>query len=126
MYPVRPVGLVVLWIAVLVLGVLLPFYFGVTLTSSAAVVHGLRRRTILWSDVQAIQVESIMGTRTVVIHEAGGRRTRLRAPTTGFLAWDRRFEEKFHVIGRWWLDHRGTDWTPVPPPRAWWNTSSMS
>ncbi|MFE7712274.1 hypothetical protein ACFU6I_42485 [Streptomyces sp. NPDC057486] len=93
--------------------------FGITLTQSAAVVHNLTRRTIPWADVQAIQVESFFGARTVVIYEAGGRRTRLRAPITGFLNWDRTFEEKFHVIGRWWLYHRGPDWAPGPPPRAW-------
>lgn len=95
--------------------------FGVTLTQSAAVVHNLARRTIPWADVQAIQIESSLGTRTVVIYEASGRRTRLRAPITGFLSWDRTFEEKFHPIGRWWLDHRGPDWAPAPPPMARWS-----
>lgn len=95
--------------------------FGVTLTPSAAIVHNLRRRTIPWSNVQAIQIESLFGSRTVVIYEAGGRRTRLRAPFTGFLSWDRSFEEKFHTIGRWWLDHRGPNWAPVPPPGAQWS-----
>ena len=94
--------------------------FGVTLTPSAAIVRNLRRRTIQWSNVQAIQMESFFGSRTVVIYEAGGRCTRLRAPITGFLSWDRSFEEKFHTIGRWWLDHRGPDWAPVPPPGAQW------
>jgi hypothetical protein len=94
--------------------------FGITLTASAAVVHGLRRRTVPWSDVQAVMIEPLLGSRTVVIHEAGGRRTRLRAPITGFLSWDSDFEEKFHTIGRWWLEHRGPDWVPVPPPWAWW------
>ncbi|MFJ9244158.1 hypothetical protein [Streptomyces sp. NPDC101776] len=107
---------------VLVLDILLPAYFGVTLTESAAVVRNLRRRTIPWADIQSIQIESVMGTRTVVLYETNGRRTRLRAPSTGFLAWDRRFEEKFHVIGQWWLTHRGPDWTPAPPPQTWWNT----
>ncbi|MFJ5900631.1 hypothetical protein ACIQFZ_35655 [Streptomyces sp. NPDC093064] len=108
-------------------GVILPFVmliisrpFGVTLTQSAAIVHNLRRRTIPWSNVQAIRMGSLFGSRTVVIYEAGGRGTRLRAPITGFLSWDRRFEEKFHTIGRWWLDHRGPDWAPVPPPGAQW------
>lgn len=111
----------------LIWGVLLPLAlittrsFGVTLTPSAAIAHNLRRRTIQWSDVQAIQIESLLGSRTVVIYEAGGRHTRLRAPMTGFLSWDRGFEEKFHTIGRWWLDHRGPDWVPVPPPAVWWS-----
>lgn len=112
----------VLGTGLVVWGVLLPLLlitsrsFGVTLTPAAAVVHNFRRRPIQWSDVQAIQIESLLGSRTVVIYEAGGRSTRLRAPSTGFLSWDRGFEEKFHTIGRWWLDHRGPDWTPVPPP----------
>ncbi|MFE5406130.1 hypothetical protein ACFQ9Z_33170 [Streptomyces sp. NPDC056580] len=100
--------------------------FGVTLTPSAAIVHNLRRRTIPWSSVQAIQIESLFGSRTVVIYEAGGRRTRLRAPITAFLNWDHSFEEKFHTIGRWWLDNRGPDWVPVPPPGARWGGPPVS
>lgn len=100
--------------------------FGVTLTPSAAIVHNLRRRTIPWSSVQAIQIESLFGSRTVVIYEAGGRRTRLRAPITAPLNWDRSFEEKFHTIGRWWLDHRGPDWVAVPPPGARWGGPPVS
>lgn len=100
--------------------------FGVTLTPSAAIVHNLGRRTIPWSSVQAIQIESLFGSRTVVIYEAGGRRTRLRAPISAFLNWDRSFEEKFHTIGRWWLDHRGPDWAPVPPPGAQWGGPPVS
>ncbi len=97
-------------------------YFGVTLTESTAIVHNLRRRTIQWSNVQAVRVERIQGAQTVVIYEAGGRRTRLRAPITGFLSWDRGFEEKFRTIGRWWLDHRGPDWAPVLLPGAQWSS----
>jgi hypothetical protein len=114
-------------VSALFMAVALPFVvlitsrpFGVTLTPSAAIVHNLRRRTIPWSNVQAIQIESLRGSRTVVIYEAGGRCTRLRAPIAGFLSWDRSFEEKFHTIGRWWLNHRGSDWAPVPPPGAQW------
>ncbi|MFD4556001.1 hypothetical protein ACFWP5_17060 [Streptomyces sp. NPDC058469] len=115
-------GLVTFWIVLLALATLLPAYFGITLTPSAAVVRNVRRRTIPWSDIQAIQIESTLGTKSIVLHEANGRRTRLRAPTTGFPVWDRHFEEKFHTIGTWWLTHRGPDWTPTPPPPTWWNT----
>ncbi|MGH1554427.1 hypothetical protein ACRAWF_28255 [Streptomyces sp. L7] len=93
--------------------------FGITLTPSAVVVHNLRRRTIPWPDIQAVQPESLLGTTTIVLYEANGRRTRLRAPSTGFPARDRHFEEKFHTIGTWWLAHRGPDWTPFPPRPAW-------
>lgn len=110
-----------MWVA-LPFVLMIPFPpFGVTLTPSAAIVYKFRRRTIPWADVQAIRVEPYQGARTVVIYEAGGRRTRLRAPITGFLSWDRSFEEKFHTIGRWWLDHRGPDWAPVPPTGAQWS-----
>lgn len=80
--------------------------FGVVLTPWTAEVNGLRRRVIWWPDVQMIRVERRTLMRTVVIYEYSGRRTRLRVPITGFLAWDGRFEEKYHAIGRWWLDHR--------------------
>jgi hypothetical protein len=115
-------ALLTLWVGLVLLGTLLPSCFGLTLTPSAAVVRNLRRRTIPWPDIQAIQVEPIMGIRSIVLYEANGRRTQLRAPTTGFLAWDRHFERKFHAIETWWLTHRGPDWTPIPPPPAWWNT----
>lgn len=120
--PSRPVVVPVLlmWGVLLPLALIASRTFGVTLTPSAAIVRNLRRRTIPWSNVQAVQIESLFGSRTVVIYEAGGRRTRLRAPITGFLSWDRSFEDKFHTIGRWWLHHRGPDWTPVPPPRTQW------
>ncbi|MEU6535675.1 hypothetical protein [Streptomyces sp. NPDC047000] len=109
---------VVIWAVVLVLGLATSRPLGIALTPSAAVVRVFRRRTIPWADVQAICVESQFGSRIVVIYEASGRVTRLRAPITGWLKWDRRFEEKFHTIGGWWLDHRGPDWVPVPPPGA--------
>lgn len=121
-------GLVTFWIVVLVLGAVFPSRFGVTLTPSGAVVHNLRRRTIPWADIQAVRIESVLGTRSVVLHVADGRRTELSAPRSGFLAWDRHFEEKFHVIGDWWMTHRGPDWSPAPPPPspAWRDTPSTA
>lgn len=95
---------------------LLSARFGVTLTPTAAVVHNPRRRTIPWADVQGIWIESGRGVRRVVICEAGGRITTLRAPATGALYQDAAFEEKFRTIGEWWLRHRGPQWTPLPQP----------
>ncbi|MFC8260737.1 hypothetical protein ACFUNF_24770 [Streptomyces sp. NPDC057291] len=109
------------WAALPLVLLIIGQYLGVTLTESTAIVHSLRRRTIQWSNVQAIRVERFQRTQIVVIYEAGGRRTRLQAPITGFLCWDREFEEKFRTIDRWWLDHRGPDWTPVPLPGAQWS-----
>jgi hypothetical protein len=80
-------------------------WFGTTLTPSAAHVHNLRRRTILWSDVRAVTTQTVFGSRVVVLHEEN-RSARLRAQITGFLIRDRHFEEKYHAVGQWWLDHR--------------------
>jgi hypothetical protein len=91
--------------------------FAITLSPHMAQVRNLRRRKIYWSDVQMIRIEKKrFGNRRIVIYEANGRQTRLRAPVTGFLLWDRHFEEKFHVIGQWWLDFRGPDWQPGYEP----------
>jgi hypothetical protein len=113
--PVFDPWTVAVWLPLVVL-VVSPF--GITLTPSAARVHDVRRRTIPWASVQNVRAEQVMGGRVVVLYEADGRRTRLRAPVTGFLERDRRFEEKFHVIGQWWQTHRGTDWIALPPPRT--------
>jgi len=87
----------------------LTWWFGVTLTPEAAHVHGLRARTIRWSQVAAVQTEGFgAGSRRVVLYEMDGRRTPLRAPITGFLAWDRTFDAKATVIHDWWLTHSGT------------------
>jgi hypothetical protein len=93
--------------AVLVLLILLETRrFGVTLTPTEIRVHNLRSRVIRWSDVRAVTTESLLGTRFVILHEAD-RRTRLRAPSTGFLSWDRGFDLKYQIIEQWWLTHRG-------------------
>jgi hypothetical protein len=80
--------------------------YGVTLTPWTVEVHNLRRRVIWLRDVRLIRVEKSFLSRKVAIYEFSGRCTTLRAPITGFLFWDKRFEEKYHAIGRWWLDHR--------------------
>ncbi|WP_329042960.1 hypothetical protein OHT61_31755 [Streptomyces sp. NBC_00178] len=100
------------WFALVLVMLIAWHYFGVTLTASKAVVHNVRHRTIQWPDVQAIRVENFQGNHIVVIYEADGRRTRLRTPTTGFLSWDPKFDEKFSTIDQWWQQHRGPDWTP--------------
>jgi hypothetical protein len=88
-------------------------WFGVTLTSTEVRVHSLRRRTIRWTDVRAVTTENVLGTRVVVVHEEN-RRTRLRAPITGWLTWDRHFDQKYQTIGQWWLEHSGTVEQPLP------------
>jgi hypothetical protein len=72
------------WAALLFVPLIMNRHFGITLSQSTAIVHNLRRRTIQWAEVQVIRIETVLGTRTVVIYEADGRRTSLRAPTTVF------------------------------------------
>ena len=82
-------------------------WFGVTLTPTEVIVHNFRRRTIPWTQIRGVQAEPFQSMKTVVLYDTTGRRTRLRAPITGFLSWDRHFEEKFHTIGSWWQIHHG-------------------
>lgn len=96
---------IALCLLILIVDVVQTRSFGITLTPTEAHVHGLRRRTIRWSDVRAVTTEKTLGTRSVILYQAD-RRTRLRAPITGFLIRDRDFERKYHTIGQWWLDHR--------------------
>lgn len=113
--PHPPILLTWLWIALLLLlpGIALQRWFGITLTPTHARIHNLRRRSIAWADVQAITDEPFFGVHRVLLWTADGRRIPLRAPMTtlGRLGW-RRFERDYHQIGRWWLTHRGPNWTP--------------
>jgi len=78
-------------------------WYGISLTPEAAVVHRLRRRTIPWSRVAAVQTEDFnLRGRRVVLYEVDGRRTPLRMPSTAFLAWDRKFDAKAEAIEAWW------------------------
>ena len=105
-------------VLIMALGFLMSQSFGITLTPTEARVHGVRRRTIRWSDVRAVTTEKKLGTRYVILHQAD-RRTRLRAPITGFLITDRDFDAKYHTIGQWWLAHRGPDeQTPQASPEG--------
>ena len=84
---------------------------GVTLTPSDAVIHGLWRTRVRWAEIAAVTQERSFGSRYVRIWTHYGYSRRLRAPYVPFFGVGRRqFEESFHLIGRWWLDHRGPGW----------------
>ena len=95
---------------------LLGRWVGITLTADAAVVHNLRRRTIAWDRIAAVTVEPFMSAHSVVLYETDGRRTRLRAPSTGFMAADPRFAGKVAVIHGWWMARRGHAFTELASP----------
>jgi hypothetical protein len=77
-------------------------WYGATLTPSGVLVHSIRRRTVAWHDLAAIRVERLTGTRTPVLYERDGRRTRLRMPATGPLFRDPDFDAKVQLIHDYW------------------------
>ena len=81
---------------------------GVTLTPTALQVHNLHSRAIPWPDIASLSTQRILGTTTVIVSETSGTRTRLRAPTTGLLAWDRDFDAKYQTISAWHQALRGS------------------
>ena len=74
---------------------------GVTLAPDGLHVHSLQPRTIRWPDIASLSTDRMLGTSYVIVRETSGRSTRLRAPTTGLLAWDRDFEAKCRAISAW-------------------------
>jgi hypothetical protein len=88
-------------------------WFGLDLTATEAKVNSFRRRRVPWSAVQAVTQEPFMGGRRVVLWTVAGERVPLRAPIVDFTGiGGGAFEDRFHVIGRWWLAHRGSAWAP--------------
>jgi hypothetical protein len=91
-------------------------WFGITLTPVMAVVHNVRRRQLPWSEIVAVTQQSYFGSRRVVLWTNDGRRTALRVPIMAFPGLGRRrFDHDYHLIGRWWLAHRGTASSATTP-----------
>lgn len=80
---------------------------GVTLGPDALHVHNLPPRTIRWVDIASVSTDRSLGTTYVIVSEASGRSTRLRAPMTGAFAWDRDFEAEYQTITAWHQALRG-------------------
>ncbi|HEU0131595.1 MAG TPA: hypothetical protein VFQ85_11470 [Mycobacteriales bacterium] len=90
--------------------------YGVEVRPDALVLLGLQRRVVLWSDVDAVYTESVLGTRVVRV-VADGRVLLVRAPThLALVAPDPAFDAKVATLVRYWEAHRGSAWTP--PRRA--------
>ena len=90
-------------VPVALVGVLYFRWQGVTLRPEALRVYTLGDHVIPWRDVASIAVEPVLGRSSSVVREHAGRRTRLRAPTTGPMARDEQFEQKFQTIERWFV-----------------------
>jgi len=87
--------------------------FGVDLTPECANTRGLRRRSIPWSQVQAVLNHRQLGTMRVSLVLESGQRVTLRAPSTWWGLGSTEYGVDFDRIGHWWLDHRGELWRPV-------------
>jgi hypothetical protein len=81
---------------------------GVTLAPDALHVHNLPPRAIRWVDIASVSTDRSLGTTFVIVWDASGRSTRLRAPMTGPFAWDRDFEAKYQTITAWHQALRGS------------------
>ena len=60
------------------------------------------------ADIASVSTDRMLGTTYVIVWDASGRSTRLRAPMTGLLAWDRDFEAKYQTITAWHQALRGS------------------
>jgi hypothetical protein len=81
-----------------------------------------RRRVLYWREIQSIRVDQ-RGSR-YRIHVYGddpdGKRTVLPVPYSAGFARDPKFRDKYHLIGQFWLIHRGDEWRQLPPPDVNW------
>lgn len=87
--------------------------FGVDLTRECAIVRGVRRRSVPWSEVQAVLPDSQLGTGRVSFMLESGKRVMLPAPTTFLGMGGAAYARDFDLIGQCWLANRGEDWRPV-------------
>jgi hypothetical protein len=107
--PKRPwSGLVVMVLLAFAWGALLGlhmFRLGLTVTPDVLVAHGWSCRVIAWRDIERITIQGSWDRKSVWVQETSGRKTKLRAPATGWLNWDRNFDAKFRWLGEWYMAH---------------------
>lgn len=106
--------LVAVEVGIFVLLATIPLRNGLTLTGTAAVLRRTRVRRIAWSDVQGVHLEPSWRGWLLVLSTATERIAlpELSASTSRGRA---RVERSYHLIGQWWLAHRGPEWAPRPP-----------
>jgi hypothetical protein len=86
----------------------------VDLTPESAILHRVRRRSIPWSQVQAV-IQNRHSEWYVQFILENGESVTLPAPMTVYGSSRIAYERDFHRIGQWWLAHRGPSWRPTRP-----------
>jgi hypothetical protein len=87
---------------------------GVDLTREAAVIHGRRRRSVRWRQVQSVVSQVNSNGRSVVqLILEDGEPVTLPFPKTLWRKGDARYERDLERIDQWWLAHRGESWRPL-------------
>ena len=85
--------------------------------------YGLRTRRFAATEIQAVTLERVNGSRAVTVWTRDGKPRRLGAAgrTDGLL--EQHFERDWHLIGQWWLANGGTpgvqQWTPPTIAAGW-------
>jgi hypothetical protein len=105
------------WVGPLVFAVmftlssLLPTRSGTVITREGVTVRTLFRRTVSWAEIESVSQERRLGgvSRVILLHEAGGRTTRLQGLSAGPLAWDPDFDAKYRTISGWCSAGRAVD-----------------
>ena len=100
-----------LWVA----GGLLIRNLGVDLTPVSANFRSPRRRSVPWSEVQAVARQKASGVWCVQLILENEKPVTLRAPTSMWGLGGAEYERDFDRIGQWWLAHRGESWRPLRP-----------
>lgn len=104
--------------------------WGAVLTSHGLTAKGFTTRHFAWPEIMEVEVSKFLGTQTVRLTLANGKRTRLRAPISGWGGHDPEFPAKSYTIWQWWIAATGRmpggpapqPWPPqqpIPPQQPW-------
>ncbi|UGQ14195.1 hypothetical protein LO772_11720 [Yinghuangia sp. ASG 101] len=94
--------------------------WGAVLTPYGLTAKGLTTRHFAWPEIAMVEVSRFLGTQTVRLTLANGKRTRLRAPVSGWGAQDAHFPMKAYTIWQWWAAGSGRVAQPDGPVPPLW------
>jgi hypothetical protein len=107
------VAILLLWSVFVAFVITVGAWSGVNLTPMELEIHSLHRRQIPWANVQAITTGRYLGGERVIVWTDRGERIPLLIPGASISGGGpATFEKQYHLIGQWWLGHRGPWWQP--------------